>query len=119
MIQRLDRVAKLADRVSVFGGDAIDLLACLAERDADELFVYADPPYLTKSSDLYVDAMTYEKHKELAYTLESSFRRWIVSYDCDTRVADVYESQTRHLQPAGLVSRQVRRRQPAPRTHLH
>ena len=88
LIQRLDRVAKLADRVSVFGGDAIDLLASLAERDADDLFLYAAPPYLTKSSDLYVDAMTYEKHKELAYTLESSFRRWIVSYDCDTRVAD-------------------------------
>lgn len=91
LIQRLERVAKLAGRMSVFGGDAIDLLGRLADRDADGLFLYADPPYLNKSSDLYIDAMTYEKHQELADTLESGFQRWIVSYDCDARIAqDLY-----------------------------
>ena len=63
----------------------------LAPRHAQDSFVYADPPYLTKSSNLYLDTMTYVKHQQLSRTLARSFRRWIVSYDCDPRVeTDLY-----------------------------
>jgi len=91
LLQRLHHVAKLADRITIYSGDALDLLALLSHRPVDATLVYADPPYLTKSSDLYLDTMTYEKHQELAYTLSTRFRQWIVSYDCDSRVAtDLY-----------------------------
>ena len=60
----------------------------LAPRYAHDGFVHADPPYLTQSTDLYVNTMTYEKHQQLADTLATRFRKWIVSYDCDPRVAD-------------------------------
>ena len=91
LLQRLHKVARLAGRVTVHSGDAIDLLERLAPRNADDAFVYADPPYLTKSTDLYLNTMTYAKHRQLACTLATNFRRWIVSYDCDPRVAnDLY-----------------------------
>ena len=88
LLERLRRVAQLADRITVYSGDAIDLLELLAPRYAHDAFVYADPPYLTKSTDLYINTMTYEKHQQLADTLTTRFRQWIVSYDCDPRVAD-------------------------------
>ena len=88
LLLRLRRVAQLADRITVYSSDAIDLLSLLAPRYAHDGFVYADPPYLTKSTDLYVNTMTYEKHQQLADTLATRFRKWIVSYDCDPRVAD-------------------------------
>ena len=91
LLIRLHKVARLAGRITVHNGDAIDLLECLAPRYADDAFVYADPPYLTKSTDLYLDTMTYEKHQQLSCTLATNYRRWIVSYDCDPRVAkDLY-----------------------------
>ncbi len=88
LLVRLRRVAQLADRITVHNNDAIDLLDLLTARYAMDAFVYADPPYLTKSTDLYINTMTYEKHQQLADTLVTQFRQWIVSYDCDPRVSD-------------------------------
>ena len=74
--------------VSLHAGDALDLLDQRAAGDSDGAFVYADPPYLTKSTDLYLNTMNYGKHQLLAEKLNSSYQRWIVSYDRDPRVAD-------------------------------
>ena len=91
LLRRLRQIARLADRITVHSGDAIALLAGLADRHSHDTFVYADPPYLTKSTDLYLDTMTYGKHQQLSCRLATSFRQWIVSYDCDPRVAtDLY-----------------------------
>ena len=91
LLRRLRKIARLADRITVHSGEAVDLLARLAPLYAHDSFVYADPPYLSKSTDLYLDSMTYVKHQQLSCTLATSFRRWIVSYDCDPRVAtDLY-----------------------------
>lgn len=88
LIRRLELVAQLSERITIHAGDAIDLLDQRCSSEADETFVYADPPYLTKSTDLYLDTMSYSKHQLLAKKLNSGYRRWIVSYDCDAKVAD-------------------------------
>lgn len=91
LIRRLELVAQLSERVTLHAGDAIDLLEQRHGSDGYGAFVYADPPYLTKSTDLYLDSMNYSKHRLLAKRLKSSYQRWIVSYDCDPRVAyDLY-----------------------------
>ena len=88
LLQRLRNVARLADQITVHDGDGVALLEHLAPNYSRQAFVYADPPYLTKSTDLYLDTMTYAKHQQLAHTLTANFHRWIISYDCDPRVAD-------------------------------
>ena len=91
LLRRLRQLSRLADRITVHRMDAVDLLAELAPRYADVSFVYADPPYLTKSTDLYLNTMTYVKHQRLSRTLATDYRRWIVSYDGDPRVVtDLY-----------------------------
>ena len=91
LLRRLRQLTRLADRITVHSGDAVDLLDRLAPRYAPDAFVYADPPYLTKSAKLYLNSMTYSKHQQLSYALGTRFRRWMVSYDCDPRVAsDLY-----------------------------
>ena len=91
LIQRLNQVARLADRITVHGGDAVDLLAHLAPHNSHTTFVYADPPYLTKSTDLYLDTMTFSGHQQLSSLLVATYGKWIVSYDCDPRIArDLY-----------------------------
>lgn len=91
LLRRLRQLSRLADRITVYCSDAVDLLAKLAHCYADVSFVYADPPYLTKSTDLYLNTMTYEKHQQLARALSKNFCQWIVSYDRDPRVGtDLY-----------------------------
>ncbi len=91
LIQRMGQVARLADRITAFAGDAVDLLTDIAPHSPYATFVYADPPYLTKSTDLYLDTMTFSRHQQLSGLLAAKYDRWIVSYDCDPRIArDLY-----------------------------
>jgi DNA adenine methylase len=94
LLRRLRQIARLAARITVHNDDAVDLLVRVAPRHGRTGFVYADPPYLKKSTDLYLDTMTYVKHEQLSHTLATRFRRWIVSYDCDPRVGtDLYPNR--------------------------
>lgn len=98
LIERLKTVHSLAGQIVVHEGDGVEL-AAYAASDLDEpVFIYADPPYLTKSADLYLDTMTYERHEELARTLRSCSLPWIVSYDVDDRVVNNLYSDARILQ---------------------
>jgi DNA adenine methylase len=52
--------------------------------------LYADPPYLVRGSDLYLDTLTWDDHERLASVLSGSRERWMVTYDHDPRVRDLY-----------------------------
>ena len=109
LLKRLNIIADLADRIHVHEGDALKLLSRASAIDGS-VFIYADPPYLTKSSDLYLDTMTYAAHQQLASCLRSSSASWMVSYDIDNRVANELYPQERILR-FGL-------RHSAGRTHI-
>lgn len=98
LLRRLNAVAGLADRISVYEGDAIALLKSIDKCVQEPAFIYADPPYLTKSTDLYMDTMTYASHEDLARTLQRSNKHWMVSYDVDDRVAGDLYPEARILQ---------------------
>ncbi len=101
LIERLETVRDLADKLTVVEGDGVRLTA---EKAADETaFIYADPPYLAKSKGLYLDMMTYGQHSVLAHVLTGSDAGWMVSYDVDRRVldelypeSDILQFQLRH-----------------------
>lgn len=87
----------LCERISVIGGyrnrvdieeqHAIALLQSLKDRWA-ELFVYADPPYLDKGGDLYLDAMDWTDHQNLAGLLRDIGGLWMVTYNNDARIPE-------------------------------
>lgn len=88
LIRRITNLGIYRDRVEVFEGSACDLLDIVPKADTDKRFVYADPPYLMKSADLYLDDTAFMTHVQLADKLRSGFRYWMVSYDQDPRVQD-------------------------------
>ena len=98
LLKRLNAVAGLADRILVHEGDAVALLKCIDTHTEGPVFIYADPPYLTKATDLYMNTMTYESHQDLARTLELSANCWMVSYDADERVISELYPEARILQ---------------------
>lgn len=86
---RVRRLGDWRDRVTVTQKDAI---ALLPDYMAPGSFIYADPPYLTKGADLYLNVMTWEDHRALANALCGSRGMWMVTYDHDERVGDLYPS---------------------------
>ena len=91
LLKRLRAIQELGDRLAFHESDGTALLKRIGADIDGPVFVYADPPYLIKSTDLYMDTMTYESHQDLAHTLQSSSAHWMVSYDTDERVVrDLY-----------------------------
>ena len=86
LVQRLRTIAQHAAQIDIFEGEAIDLLARVDEAHRQSTFVYVDPPYLTRSSGLYLDEMSFDGHQQIAQLLRDGFPYWMASYDIDERV---------------------------------
>jgi DNA adenine methylase len=87
---RIRRLGAMGDRVTVTQRDGVEMVA---DYLTPSCFIYADPPYLTKADDLYLNDMTWENHQALARTLIGSQGKWMVSYDHDKRVRLLYPDQ--------------------------
>ncbi len=55
-----------------------------------ELFAYLDPPYVQKGPGLYRSAFDEGKHRSLAQKIGSAKSKWVVTYDADKLIDDIY-----------------------------
>lgn len=82
---RIELVARYRDRISVKQQNALDLLRDM-DSEWNQSFIYADPPYLQKSADLYLNNLSWPDHMDLACLLRSRGGCWMITYDADDRV---------------------------------
>lgn len=93
VIDRLDRIAALAHRISVSGIDAREILASSGSRRTTRCFLYCDPPYYAKGQDLYLNRFTPEDHTELAgQILQNRWSQWAITYDDVPEIRRLYRS---------------------------
>ena len=55
-----------------------------------ELFAYLDPPYVQKGPGLYRSAFDEAKHRSLARKVGDARSKWVVTYDADKLIDDIY-----------------------------
>lgn len=55
-----------------------------------DLFAYLDPPYVQKGPGLYRSSFDEEKHRSLARKVGSAKSKWVVTYDADKLIDDIY-----------------------------
>lgn len=91
---RVRELGNYRNRVTIAEEDGVRLVERFLDK---EHFVYADPPYLQRGSDLYLNALTWEDHQRLAKALRGARSRWMVTYDDDPRVHALYPSQRRAI----------------------
>lgn len=91
---RIQTIADLRHRIYVTEYDALDFLATIHDL-VEDVFVYADPPYLIQGEGLYLHAFDAPAHVELANMLASADFPWIVTYDNDPRITDLLYSEGR------------------------
>lgn len=77
-VTRLDAEAFINDRMS-----------------NSELFAYLDPPYVQKGPGLYRSAFDEAKHRSLARKVGDARSKWVVTYDADDLIDDIYGNYER------------------------
>jgi DNA adenine methylase len=92
LARRIRTLGNYRNRVTVSEEDGVQFVGRFLDRRS---FVYADPPYLVRGSDLYLDTLTWPDHQRLAALLCGSMARWMVTYDHDPRVHSLYPRHRR------------------------
>lgn len=88
---RLRALAPLSDRITVHAGDGIAFLEDLPDSGiVDEVFVFADPPYIGAGNALYARGMDDDLHSRLARALHA-LPHWVLTYDAHPKVVQLYE----------------------------
>lgn len=92
LARRVERVARYRERIKLFNLDATELLREELPKPsmADQAFVYLDPPYYAKGSQLYLNHYTPADHAALAAYLSSTTFAWVMSYDNEPAIRELY-----------------------------
>lgn len=90
LVERVERIGSLRNRISVTGLDALDLLVDAAPGFPDKTLVYLDPPYFEKGSLLYRNHYENEDHADIANILENAHYPLIVTYDDCAEIRELY-----------------------------
>ncbi|WP_269086386.1 DNA adenine methylase [Mycobacteroides abscessus] len=92
LADRIDWIWARAERVRISEGDAAEHIAALdgSVGIEEEVLLFVDPPYLVQGNRLYAAGMSYDDHKNLAYALNNCGARWLLTYDSDERILDLY-----------------------------
>lgn len=92
--ERIERIAMYRERILVSNLDALEFLSTRAcnRNVADRVFVYLDPPYFVKGSQLYLDYYDASDHVTLAkYLRRKPPFLWVMSYDNVSPIHDLYK----------------------------
>lgn len=81
---------KRFDDIRITCQDFEQLITTAGER----CFVYADPPYIEKGSQLYKHAMSEADHRRLYNALRGTKAHWVLSYDDHELVRQLYSDWT-------------------------
>lgn len=85
LARRVSRIGRYRSRITVLQEDGIELTRRYLGDSA--VFIYADPPYLNKAENLYLNGLAWEDHERLASYLCKG-RNWLLTYDCDERIPE-------------------------------
>lgn len=94
LIRRIERVARYRERIGVYNLDATAFLQSELPHPSlvDRAFVYLDPPYFSKGSQLYLNHYTPDDHASLVRHLSTATFTWVLSYDNVREIRNLYAS---------------------------
>ncbi len=88
LIQRIRKVARFRNRISVSCLDATKLIGQYVDRS--DAFLYLDPPYYVNGAGLYQNHYCHQDHAQIAKLVATLTGPWIVSYDAVPAIHDMY-----------------------------
>jgi len=86
-------IAEQKEKISLYNLDVIDFIdKVLPKYESRELFLNFDPPYVKKGQELYLNHFSTEDHKRLRDKVSQCNQYWIVTYDYNDSILDLYAS---------------------------
>lgn len=93
-IAKIEAIAKHADAIEVSNMDGVAFLTHLKQKHRNrKCLVYFDPPYFQKGPALYLNHFNIEDHKKLRDCIIGCPFSWVLSYDNDDKILELYRGQ--------------------------
>ncbi len=94
LINRIQKIAEVKNRITVSNLDGLSFISNL-DKKQEEIFIYLDPPYYQKGADLYMNFYSKEDHKKLSKHVHKMKKKWMVSYDNQDFILNLYAEQNK------------------------
>jgi len=92
LIGRIQKIAKLKNRISVSNLDGMEFINAMNKRK-ENVFIYLDPPYYQKGACLYMNFYEKKDHTKLASVVRNLKKNWMVSYDNHDYILSLYDEK--------------------------
>lgn len=98
LAKRILNLSDFGDRITVLSEDAANLVRNIKDHVLGErCFIYADPPYYVKGSELYLSAYRDDDHKSFSQEMEKLDKvAWVMTYDDHEKIRKFYSNQQIH-----------------------
>ena len=89
LISRINKIQSVANRIVFTQLDGIKFIRTI-NKSNESIFIYLDPPYFLKGSDLYMNFYKENDHRKLNKYVSKINQNWMVSYDKHKFILDLY-----------------------------
>lgn len=90
IIEKIKKIGKYKKKIKIYNLDAIKFIK---KKFKDKTFIFFDPPYYQKGSQLYKNHYKQSDHIKIAKQIEKLDNniKWIVTYDDVKEIRDIYK----------------------------
>ncbi|SHE46664.1 DNA adenine methylase [Marinitoga hydrogenitolerans DSM 16785] len=89
LIKRMEFLSSMKKRIAIYNLDVFDLIKKIKYRK--NYFIFFDPPYYNKGSELYQNYFTHNEHINLSKKIKTIKKiPWIVTYDNVEQIRQIY-----------------------------
>lgn len=96
LINKIQKIASFRNRISVSNLDGLAFIKKM-DRKREDIFIYLDPPYYKKASDLYMNFYLEKDHENLSRHVRNINKRWMISYDHQDFILNLYAQERKIL----------------------
>lgn len=94
IIRKIRTIASYKKHIHVYNKDIISFIDNILPKYTNNSFVYFDPPYFNKGSELYKNYFTLSDHVKLHDEITKNVDiPWLITYDNTTEIIDIYKSE--------------------------
>lgn len=96
LANRIKRIARYRDKIKISNLDAVEFLRRTPESALNDALVFLDPPYVKHGYNIYRKySFSLQDHRKLAEYVKNKQWPWIITYDDETLIHDLYSERAK------------------------
>lgn len=92
LVSKIRIIAEHSNNIDIYNLDAKEFIKPNILRHYHKVFINFDPPYVEKGGQLYKNSFSEEDHKDLYNAIRHCYRKWMVTYDVNPLIQDLYRN---------------------------